>query len=294
MKKKIEEGRIIFPGTADGTPMLKRFKNEAKSDVQPISTWINSSSEKNQPDDFTFSMETSLNSEGTKLIKDIFGDKVFAYPKPLSLIKALLSQATEDGDIVLDSFAGTATTAHAVLALNREDGGNRKFILVECEDYADTTTAERVRRVIRGVPTSKDDFLKEGLGGSFTYYDLGDEVNIENLLKGNTLPSFDELARYAFYTATGQTLDKVKQGADYLVGETDSYRVHLVYKPELAFLRSGESALNMPLAQSIAKARGKKTALVFATHKFMGQKELTDMGVTFCQLPYQLHRIVGD
>ena len=239
-------------------------------------------------------METSLNSEGTKLIKDIFGDKVFAYPKPLSLIKALLSQATEDGDIVLDSFAGTATTAHAVLALNREDGGNRKFILVECEDYADTTTAERVRRVIRGVPTSKDDFLKEGLGGSFTYYDLGDEVNIENLLKGNTLPSFDELARYAFYTATGQTLDKVKQGADYLVGETDSYRVHLVYKPELAFLRSGESALNMPLAQSIAKARGKKTALVFATHKFMGQKELTDMGVTFCQLPYQLHRIVGD
>ena len=77
----------------------------------------------------------------------------------------------------MDSFAGSGTTAQAVLALNKEDGGNRKFILVECEDYADTITAERVRRVINGVPKAKDENLKSGLGGSFTYCTLGDEIS---------------------------------------------------------------------------------------------------------------------
>ena len=138
--------------------------------------------------------------------------------------------------------------------------------------------------------------MKEGLGGSFTFCDLGQEINIENLLKGEKLPEYDELARYAFYTATGLTLDDVKQGTDYFIGETENYRVHLIYKPDLAFLRSGESALNMPLAKSISAARENtgKSALVFATHKFMGQKELTDMGITYCQLPYAIHRVMGD
>lgn len=218
----------------------------------------------------------------------------FDYPKPVNLLKELIFAATQEGDIILDSFAGSGTTAHAVLALNRENNDKRKFILVECEDYADDVTAERVRRVIKGFPEAKDDALRSGLGGSFTFCNLGDEINIENLLKGEKLPSFDELARYAFYTATGQVLDTVKHGADYFVGETETYRVYVIYKPDLAFLRSGESALNMPLAENIAKAKGTKTALVFATHKFMGQKELTSMGITFCQLPYQLHRIMGD
>ena len=121
-------------------------------------------------------------------------------------------------------------------------------------------------------------------------------MNIENLLKGKKLPKYDELARYAFYTATGLTLDDVKLGTDYFIGETKNYRVHLIYKPDVSFLRSGESALSMPLAESISGARNKngKTVLVFATHKYMGQKELSDMGITFCQLPYAIHRVIGD
>ena len=98
----------------------------------------------------------------------------FNNPKPHTLIDRILRIATGPNDIILDSFAGSGTTAHAVLALNKEDGGNRKFILVECEDYADSITAERVRRVIRGVPTAKDKALQEGLGGSFTYCELGE------------------------------------------------------------------------------------------------------------------------
>jgi len=228
--------------------------------------------------------------------KNIFQKNINFTTKSSFFVKDIIKIAAKTDAIILDSFAGSGTTAHAVLALNKEDGGNRKFILVEMEEYANDTTAERVRRVIKGVPTAKDIALKEGLGGSFTFCELGQEINIENLLKGEKLPSYDELARYAFYTATGLTLDKVEQGADYYIGETENYRVHLVYKPDIAFLRSGDSALNMPLAQSISKAREDtgKSALVFATHKFMGQKELTEMGITYCQLPYAIHRVMGD
>lgn len=234
-------------------------------------------------------------SDGTNTLTQIFGKKdVFENPKPFELIRIFLEHATNKNDLVLDSFAGSGTTAHAVLSLNAQDGGNRKFILVETEDYADSITAERVRRVIKGVPTAKDPSLQAGLAGSFTYCQLGQEINIENLLKGDALPEYDELSRYAFYTATGQTLDKVKKGTDYFIGETDQYRVHVVYKPEIDFLRSGESALNFDLANSISKSRGSKTALIFATHKYMGQKELTEMGITYCQLPYAIHRVTGD
>ncbi len=235
---------------------------------------------------------------GSSELSEILDKNGFDYPKPSSLVQYLIYTLTADHEdaVILDSFAGSGTTAHAVLDLNKKDGGNRKFILVECEGYANDITAERVRRVIKGVPDAKDDALREGLGGSFTFCDLGQEINIENLLKGENLPEHDELARYAFYTATGLTLDNVWQGADYFIGETENYRVHLIYKPDLQFLRSGDSALNMPLAKSISAVRDGtgKSALVFATHKFMGQKELTDMGITYCQLPYAIHRVMGD
>lgn len=267
---------ISFYLSENGVVYYKRERQEAK---HILSVLINFKT--------TEKMRSQLEDIGIK----------FQYPKPDDLISYLIKVAgTQDDDIVLDSFSGSGSTAHAVLNLNKEDSGNRKFILVEMEDYANDITAERVRRVIGGVPDAKDDALKEGLGGSFTFCDLGQEINIENLLKGEKLPEYDELARYAFYTATGLTLDDVKQGTDYFIGETENYRVHLIYKPDLAFLRSGESALNMPLAKSISAARENtgKSALVFATHKFMGQKELTDMGITYCQLPYAIHRVMGD
>ena len=106
--------------------------------------------------------------------------------------------------ILLDSFAGTGTTAQAVLALNDEDGGNPQIHPdVECEDYADTITAERVRRVINGVPKAKNENLKNGLGGSFTYCTLGEEISPEKMLTGEHLPDYDTLARHLVYTATG-------------------------------------------------------------------------------------------
>lgn len=280
--KKKAEGRIWFGAKGNARPRIKTYLEESEG-VSSWTWWPNE--------------EVGHNQEAKKEILQILGpENPFDYPKPVRLLTRIVELSTGKDSIILDSFAGSGTTAHAVLAMNKRDKGNRKFILVETEDYAHKLTAERVRRVIKGVKDAKDDDLKKGLSGSFTFCELGEEINIENLLKGEKLPSYDELARYAFYTATGQTLEKVKHGADFLVGETLNYRVHVIYQPDTHFLRSQESALNMPLSESISKALGdsKKTALVFATHKFMGQKELSEMGIVYCQLPYAIHRVMGD
>jgi adenine-specific DNA-methyltransferase len=196
--------------------------------------------------------------------------------------------------IILDSFSGSGTTAHAILALNKNDGGNRKFILVEMEDYADTITAERVRRVIKGVPTAKNENLKAGLGGSFTFCELGKEISIEKIITGESLPDYGALAHYVFYTATGKSLDgEVKEKPDFYVGETDLYEVYLIYTPDVAFLRGNDSALNDIKLKAIAARNSKKEKLVFATAKYMGQKELSAQNITFCQLPYSIHKVVG-
>ena len=202
-------------------------------------------------------------------------------------------QATKQDDIILDSFAGSGTTARAVLALNNEDGGNRKFILMECEDYADTITAERVRRVINGVENAKDETLRNGLGGSFTYCTLGEPIDEEGMLTGENLPTYEALADYIAYTATGNALTSIAEQEDYCFGETNDLRFYLIYEPRLEFLESHESALDGERAEQIAKAckeTGKK-AYVYAPQKFISQKELTGMRITFCQLPYNIHRI---
>lgn len=139
MKKKIAEGRIIFPGKKDGTPLLKRFQNEAKSLVQPVSSWINPNSMKNQNSTDITSLVSGHTSEGTKIVKELFGEKVFVYAKPLSLLSELISQTTssDNNDIVLDCFAGSGTTAHAVLFKNASDGGNRRYILIQLPEPLD-------------------------------------------------------------------------------------------------------------------------------------------------------------
>jgi adenine-specific DNA-methyltransferase len=295
-----------------------------------------------------------VNTEaGGKLLKLVLGEKAFNYPKPVDLVFKILQIATTKESIILDSFAGSGTTAHAVLALNKKDGGNRKFILVETEDYADKLTAERVRRVIQGYKFEgkmREELLREplnwtklqkaaaliekaesfdlldkqrfdritktvedgalvvtgekkvtekvdGLGGSFTYATLGPEMTLDKLL-ADGLPAFDSLAKYVFFTATGRTLsDVLKQKNDSLgfIGETEVYRVHLHYRPEKSWLQSNDAAFTEKLAdEMLAANKGKKKLLVFAAAKFMSQRELSRQGVEFCQLPYAIHRILGD
>lgn len=127
----------------------------------------------------------------------------FDFPKPTQLIEYLAGFYTEQNEIVLDAFAGSGTTAHAILNMNKQDDGNRKFILVELGDYAETVTAERVRRVIDGYGEGKN--AVDGTGGSFTFYELGPQLFDEN---GNLNEEVgtDRIREYIWFTETQKPL----------------------------------------------------------------------------------------
>lgn len=213
----------------------------------------------------------------------------FQHPKPVELIKKCIQIATEPDDIVLDSFGGSGTTAHAILAQNKEDSGNRKFILVECEDYADTITAERVRRVIKGVRTASDENLKKGLGGTFSYFELGKAIEFDSILDGKNLPSYLELARYVFYTATGEEFDERKLNEKrQFVGESKTHEVFLFYKPDIDYLK--KIALTLDRAEELGKPKGKRR-LVFAPTKYLDQEQLDELRIDFAQLPFEIYKL---
>jgi adenine-specific DNA-methyltransferase len=241
-------------------------------------------------------LDSEVNTElGGKLLKVILGKKTLEYPKPVGLIERILRISTDDNSLILDSFAGSGTTAHAVLVLNKDDGGSRKFILVEMEDYADEITAERVRRVIKGVPQAKDEELKNGLGGTFSYFELGEPIETENILEGDKLPSYETLARYVFYTATGEEFhpDRIDE-QKHFIGESKEYEVYLFYKPELNYLKS--TALTLDIAKQLGPYNGKKK-LVFAPTKYLDLADGEMLGkhgikkLEFCQLPFEIYKL---
>ena len=159
MNKLIADGRVLFPEDTTKRPMLKRFASELRVSNDPFSSWMDS---------------IGLNTEGTRLLASLFDGKgFFNYTKPLSLMKYLLQQLSHAEDVVLDFFSGSATTAHAVIQLNAEDGGHRKFIMVQlpeaCDEKSEAYKAgykniceigkERIRRAGRKI---RDDLLEYG------------------------------------------------------------------------------------------------------------------------------------
>ena len=280
-----KDNRIWWGETGDNRPGIKRFLSEVKKGTVPrtLWEWKEVGSTRHSKQELSSIMSAPASSD------------LFVTPKPSRLIRKILQIATEEDSMVLDSFAGSGTTAHAVLAANQEDGGTRKFILVECEDYADSLTAQRVRRVISGVPESNDQGLKEGLGGSFTYCTLGDPIETESLLRGTNLPKFQALANYLLYTESSvppkHSELKAKNG-DGLFYETEEKDYYLLYKPDREWLRSNEAMLSAERVRRIAERNNRtgKKAVVFAPGKYMGQRTLTASRITFSQLPYEIHQ----
>ena len=279
------DNRIWWGKSGSNRPGIKRFLSEVREGVvaRSLWEWQEVGSTRHSKQELSEVMAAPASSD------------LFVTPKPTGLVKRVLQIATDRDSLVLDSFAGSGTTAHAVLALNKEDGGNRKFILAECEDYADSLTAERVRHVIAGVPDAKDDALREGLGGSFTYCALGEPITVEGLLTGETLPPFASLAAWLLHTATGvsASTSALSPLDDYGLFYTDERRrYYLLYEPDLEFLRSDRAVLNEEGARRIGQdcREHDKEAMVFAAAKYMGQRELSEHRITFCQLPYELQR----
>lgn len=273
-KRLLEEDRIWWPPDAStGKPRKKRFLTETKERMPASTFW---------PD--------MKGQTGADELDGIMGERVFAFPKAVDFIKRVLDYGSDKDSIILDSFAGSGTTAHAVLALNKEDGGNRRFVLVETEDYAESITAERVRRVIKGVPSAKAEGLKQGFGGTFSFFELGKPMRLESLLDGTNLPVYEALAGYVFFTATGEEWNpKRLKREEWFIGESRLHDVFLIYEPEAERLK--EMALTLEIARKLPRVSGKQK-LVFAPTKYLDQDFLEQYRITFCQLPFQIYRAV--
>ena len=343
-RKKFDEldadGRIWWGETGENRPGTKRFLSEVRDGVVPqtIWHWEEVGSTRNSKQDLS------------RLMGFQAGEDTFITPKPVRLVDRIISVAAKQDSIVLDSFAGSGTTAHAVLEANKRDDGNRRFILVEMEDYADRLTAERVRRVINGYAftgTQRTELLREklnwsklqkaeklteqvekienlhgheydritkqvkdgelivtgerrvedradGLGGTFTYCTLGDPVELDHILTGEDLPTFDALAGVLFHMATSQPLDPAQMDPlRAYVGEAGGTHVWLIYRPDLDWLKSPEAALTLSFARQLTEARPDASHLVFAPARYVSQRLLDAEGlaVEFAPLPFALYRV---
>lgn len=258
--------------------------------------------------------EKSFNYENaTENLKEIFEQPVFNYSKPVYLLKHLLNSLADfDKDfLILDFFAGSGTTGHAVLEMNKEDGGSRKFILIQQPEESEEAskqgfknifeiTTARIRRCIEGVATAKDPKLKEGLGGSFTVVKLGEALHLNTLFLEKDLPSYEALASYLFYHTTNQALSKVTENVSHYIGKTENYKLYLIYSADKEKLKHHDYALSRSKLEQILKDCGNGyQALIYAVTIYVDNKSIKSLiekekytkKPIICQIPYQYLQI---
>lgn len=278
-REYLAEGRIVFGKTGKAKPQIKRYLFEARQKGVVPDTWWD---------------DVGTATEATKQLQAIFaGSSPFETPKPTRLLDRVLELGLPSGGIILDSFAGSGTTAHATLQANKKDNGCRKFILVEMESHiAEPVTAERIRRVINGY--EHEDKKIDGTGGNFTYCTLDEPIDLNKILGGSTLPAYESLASVLFHMATNRTLDlKQIRPEDFFIGDTEHERVWMLYKPDLDWLKSDDAALTLSRAREIFNTDSLRKHLVFAPARFVSEKVLKESGlnVAYVPFPHALYRI---
>mgnify|MGYP003606408268 CR=1 FL=1 len=214
-RKHVAELRLWWgvKGT-NKVPALKLFLSEVRQGMTPHNWWSHE--------------DSGHTDEAKKEIDAIVGSNKFDTPKPTRLIQRILQIATDNDSLILDSFAGSGTTGHAVLKQNIEDGGNRRFILVEMEPpIARNVTAERVRRVAEGYTNVKGEPVA-GLGGGFRYCELGEPVFDEYRQIRDTV-SFADLARHVYFSETGEPLPRESVANTPLIGVHHGIGIYLLY-----------------------------------------------------------------
>ena len=263
LKELDKDNRIWWGKDGKGSPAIKRFLSEVQSGIVPQTLW--------------FYTEVGHTQDAKKEVNKILHDELtFSTPKPTKLIERVLQLATDQNSIVLDSFAGSGTTAHAVLKLNQQDGGNRKFILTEMEDYAEHITAERVKRVMQGYAG------QPGTGGSFDYLTLGEPVFTDGgeLNEQAGLPG---LRQYLYYAETKQPLpaETTDDNAAFL-GLHDGAAYYFNYAPEEV------TTLDHEFLSTIRTKAGQY--IIYADNCLLTAEFMTQHGLIFKKIPRDISR----
>ena len=223
-----------------------------------------------------------VNSErGTEVFIKYLGFKKedFPNPKPVGTIQRILQIATAGDDIILDSFAGSGTTAHAVLSMNKADGGHRKFILVEMMDYADSITAERVKRVIRGYGEGKN--AVEGTVGNFSFYDLGEPLMHGDVLNENV--GVEKIREYVYFTDTKASLPESHPDEPYFMG------VHIGSAYYFYYEKQAVTTLNREFLHTVKTEAD--AYVIYADLCTLSEAELEKYHITFKKIPRDITKL---
>ncbi len=271
-----KDNRIWWGKKGNSIPQLKRFLTDVKQGVVPQTLWSYG--------------EVGHTQDAKKELVSImdFADSqsVFITPKPTRLLQRILQIGTTGGDLILDSFAGSGTTGHAVLQLNKRDGGGRRFIQVEIEPkIARNITAERVRRVAQGYTNEKGEEV-EGLGGGFRYCELGEPLfDAEGRIRDSV--SYADLARHVYFTETGEPLPRERVSKSALLGVCRDVAVYLLFNGILGDRRANAgNILTRAMLASLPKFDGPK--VIYASGCLLGKERLQAEGITFRQTPYEI------
>ena len=261
----LAEGRLWFGADGGGVPRKKTYLSEKEG--RGVWTWWTN-------------IEVGHTQEATQEVANILGKAMFDYPKPVRLLTRILKLASSPNAVILDSFAGSGTTAHAVLNMNKADGGHRKFILVEMGDYADTTTAERVKRVINGY--GKDKNAVEGTGGNFSYYELGERLLLPD---GNLNESIgtDKIRDYIWYTETKKPAVNQQNESPYFLGENNHTAYYFYYEPDQMCV------LDYAFLSTIPEKA--ENYLIYADRCALSESDLLRFGITFKKIPRDIARV---
>lgn len=299
------EGKEIFPIKNDGTEgrwrvskatMQKLIKNnlvefvEKEDKIQAYRLYKEGNITETALDSLLLNHGSA--STGTLELKQIFSDKVFDTTKPIDLIKHLISLVTYNDHkaLILDSFAGTGTTAHSALLLNNSDEGSRKFILVEVEeDIAKNVTAERLKRVINGYQVKKQNGTTEnveGLGGGFRYCKLGEPLfdQYGNVREG---VKFKQLAYHIFFSETGVPLKENAKLDTPLIGKYKGVAYYLLFNGILGDKTvNGGNVLTSKVLESLPKCKGDK--IIFGMASRLSASRLKKENIVFKQIPVEI------
>ena len=260
------DGRIWWGKDGNNVPAPKIFLSEVSEGIVPQTFWPYE--------------EVGHTQDAKKEIKAIFGgDMPFDTPKPVRLIERILQIASDPDSIILDSFAGSGTTAHAVLNMNKADGGNRKFILVEMMDYADSITAERVRRVIQGYGEGKN--AAAGTGGSFSYYELGEPLLIGENLNEAVAP--EKIREYIWFMETKTPYTPAAGDNPYYLGKHNDTGYYFYYEPQRI------TVLDYAFLATITEKIG--GTVIYADRCSIDDGKLSQMGIVFKKIPRDISRL---
>ena len=275
----IRDNRIWFGNTGNNIPRVKRFLTEVSEGM--ISPTI------------LLRDMVGDNQEANQEITTILGKGKFSNPKPTRLIKRLIRLASNKNDLILDSFAGSGTTGHSVIELNKEDGGNRKFILVELEEkIAKEVTAERLKRVVNGYTSNKQNgngVQIEGLGGGFRYCNLGEPLfdKFGNVRQG---VKFKELARHIFFSENGFPLSEKAKLNTPLIGTYKGVGYYLLFNGILGDKTvNGGNVLTSRILESLPKHNGPK--IIFGEANRISHERLKKANIVFKQIPYEIKTV---